>query len=144
MTVPAIRNKRMIAVVGTSQTLSDENEILMRNIIVDTLDKLPRDNSIEMISGGAKGVDSMAVDIAKRLGFRTHVRYPEKQEWRYFKIRNLKIAKECDEILCFTLETKEQGCYHHKHTEKPHLRTGGCWTLEKVREMGKPVEIILI
>jgi hypothetical protein len=133
-----------IAVVGTSKKLPMKQEILMRNRIVDILDKYPRDGSISILSGGAKGVDTLAVDIAKKLGFRTYVNYPEKEEWKYYKIRNQKIAEQCDGIFCFTIATKESNCYHHKLQEKPHLKTGGCWTLEKAREMGKPSDVILI
>jgi predicted Rossmann fold nucleotide-binding protein DprA/Smf involved in DNA uptake len=133
-----------IAVVGTSKKLSIKEEQLMKNKIVDILDKYPRDGSVSIISGGAKGVDSFAVDIAKKLGFRTKEYLPEKQSWKYFKIRNQKIADECDVIFCFTISKKENDCYHHKFPEKPHLKTGGCWTLEKAREMGKPSDVILI
>lgn len=133
-----------IAVVGTSKHLSKIQEKLMSNKIVDILDKYPRDGSVTVISGGAKGVDILGIDIAKKLGFRTKVYSPERQEWKYFKSRNLKIAEECDSIFCFTISTKEPDCYHHKLKEKPHLRTGGCWTLEKARDNGKPSDVVLI
>ncbi len=133
-----------LAVVGTSKKFTVKQDILMRNSIVDVLDKYPRDGSVGIISGGAKGVDTLAVDIAKSLGFRTYVNYPEKEEWKYYKIRNLKIAEQCGAIFCFTFSTNESNCYHHKLQEKPHLKTGGCWTLEKVKEMGKPSKMIII
>ena len=133
-----------LAIVGTSQKFTVKKEILMRNRIVDIIDKYPRDGSVTIISGGAKGVDILAVDIAKRLGFRVKEYLPEKEEWKYYKIRNQRIADECDAIFCFTFATKESTCYHHKLQEKPHLKTGGCWTLEKAREMGKPSDVVLI
>lgn len=134
-----------IAVVGTSKKLSMKEEKLMTNRIVDILDKYPRDGSVFVISGGASGVDTLGVDIAKKLGFRTTVYYPEKQSWAYYKIRNQKIADECDTIFCFTISKKENDCYHHKNwKERPHLKTGGCYTLELARKMGKPSDVVLI
>jgi len=133
-----------LAVVGTSKNFSEYETIQMRNRIIDILDKYPRDGSVFVISGGAKGVDTLGIEIAKKLGFRTKEYLPEKEEWKYYKIRNQKIADECDAIFCFTLQKKNNSCYHHKLQEKPHLKTGGCWTLEKAREMGKPSDVILI
>ena len=144
LVMPLDEIRMKLAVVGTSKKFSMKEEILMRNSIVDILDKYPRDGSVFVISGGAKGVDTLGIEIAKKLGFRTKEYLPDKQEWKYYKIRNQKIADECDAIFCFTISTKESRCYHHKLQEKPHLTTGGCWTLEKARDMGKPSDVILI
>ncbi len=132
-----------LAVVGTSKKFSVKEDILMRNRIAGILDGYTRDDVL-VISGGAEGVDTLGIEIAKKLGFRTKEYLPEKQEWKYFKIRNQEIAEQCDGIFCFTVSTKESNCYHHRLKEKPHLKTGGCWTLEKAREMGKPSDVILI
>ena len=107
-----------------------------------------------IISGGAKGVDKMAIEIAKGLGFQTKEFLPEVYDWTPkgqnigkigYKKRNLQIAEECDKILCFTIPAKHdyEKCYHHKPKQQ-HKKTAGCWTVNKVVEMKKPFELWVI
>jgi hypothetical protein len=53
----------------------------------------------EVVSGGAEGIDTMAVEYAESIGIPTKVFYPRKKGWEYYKERNIKIAKYCDQLV---------------------------------------------
>ncbi len=92
--------KYKLAVVG-SRTITD------RKLIFDYLDS-KYDKIDIIISGGAKGVDSIAQDWAKERGFPCLVYYPKwyNQEGEYDKSagfkRNYLIVKDCDVVVAFT------------------------------------------
>lgn len=60
-------------------------------------------SDVIIISVGAKGVDSIAIETAKNIRFQTRVYAPEREEWKYYKKRNLQIANTCDELYCFSI-----------------------------------------
>ena len=130
-----------IALVGTTSNLSDNQERDMRQSISLILKKYPFDTV--MISGGAKGVDSIAIEIAKNMGFQTRVHAPQGKEWKYYKKRNLQIANDCDELYCLSIPVKKQRCYHHD-TPENHEKTAGCYTASKVMQLNKPTHLIII
>jgi predicted Rossmann fold nucleotide-binding protein DprA/Smf involved in DNA uptake len=85
-----------------------------------------------VISGGAKGVDTCAVETAKARGLAYIEHLPDlsgtklyaEMTERYYA-RNTKIATDCDELVAFT--------------EKPK---GGTWnTIKTARALGKSVTI---
>jgi len=86
-----------IAIVGTTISLSENEERDMRQHISLVLKKYDTNKDV-IISGGAKGVDAMSLEIAERLGFQTIVYTPEKEGWEFYKKRNLEIAQNCDEL----------------------------------------------
>ena len=83
-----------------------------------------------VISGGAIGIDTMAVDAAKRRGIATSVHLPTRQAWPAFKVRNLRIAEECDQLV--RIAAKNAKTY------------GSGWTRDRAKEMGKPTEEYII
>jgi len=131
-----------IAIVGTTIPLTEDEEKDMRQNISLVLKKHNPHQDV-VISGGAKGVDIMALEIAKELGFQTIVYTPEKKEWEYYKKRNLEIAQNCDKLYCFSISVHVTKCYHH-YAPQEHEKTAGCWTAGKASEMGKPYELIVI
>jgi len=129
-----------LAIVGTSIDLTENEERDIRQIIGIILNECTKDSII--ISGGAKGVDSMVFEIATALGFKTEIYPPKQQGWEFFKERNLKIAKECDKLYCITVPVHNFQCYHHEGLQK-HEKTAGCWTLKKVEDLGKPCKLLV-
>lgn len=97
-----------------------------------------------VISGGATGVDTMAVHTARAYKLSTLEFKPQIQQWddkegqMGFKSRNLKIATECDKLV--NIVVKEAGSYCYHCDEMGHIKSGGCWTMKKAEEMMKPVE----
>ena len=129
-----------VAIVGTTKLTTNE-KIDMRQHITDGLQKYSLDSII--ISGGAKGVDSLAIEAAKELGFQTKVYMPEKNEWKYYKKRNLQIAQDCDELYCFSVCVHKVKCYHHD-SPQDHEKTAGCWTANQAMQLGKPCQLVVI
>lgn len=128
-----------VAIVGTTAKLTENEQRVMRQEIALVLKRHSPDTII--ISGGAKGVDTTAIEVAKELGFQTQEYLPEKEEWEYYKKRNLQIANDCDELYCFSVSVRKVKCYHHDTPQK-HEKTAGCWTASKV--IDKPSQLVVI
>ena len=133
-----------IAIVGTSQVLLEAKEKEVRMMIADLI--ISKD--VELVSGGAAGIDSMAEQIADACGIKkkiftpTHGRHWECSPGCYgFKARNLDIAKYCDRGYVFVKKSSEY-CYHCN--VNTHLTSGGCWTGKHMKELGKEVHWIEI
>ncbi len=138
-----------VAIVGTTAILSEDEQLVMKREIALVLKKYSLDTII--ISGGAKGVDTFALEIAKYMGFKTQEYKPEINEWIPsngkigHKKRNLQIANDCDELYCFSVgvSQKKYYCYHHKPPQK-HKKTAGCWTLDKAKQMNKTCLLVVL
>lgn len=136
-----------IAIVGNSKLEPDEQRRIVKAI--DITLKYLKDNyhSIEIVSGGADGVDTLAIIKAKEYGFRVKKIKPDVQDWNKrggFKDRNLEIVEYCDKVLCFTPKIEQgdkQQCYHCMQL---HKKTAGCWTLKQAWEVGKKGERIIV
>ena len=96
-----VLNKTKVAIVG-SRKINDyefvENEFfdLLKNL------NLTKDN-VMIISGGARGVDTIAQLIAKKYGIPILIFYPDYKKYgkKAPLVRNIKIVKEADYILAF-------------------------------------------
>jgi YspA, cpYpsA-related SLOG family len=93
--------------------------------IGDLLDTLPRDTII--VSGGARGIDRIAAQLAGNRGMGVCVHHPD---WdglgkRAGFVRNAKIVDDCDEVHAWW-DGKSKGTAH---------------TIELARKAGKPVTI---
>lgn len=130
-----------VAIVGTTTNLSENEDRDMRQFIAITLKNLPPHTTI--VSGGAKGVDTIAKEIATGLGLKTEIHNPILSTWSEFKKRNLIIADQCDELFCFTVPTRKTKCFHH-NTVQNHEKTAGCWTARKAEQLGKPTKLIVL
>mgnify|MGYP000114221936 CR=1 FL=1 len=96
------------------------------------------ESEVTIISGGAKGVDSIAIEVAKGLGSYIIEYLPESYDWASFQIRNIEIAKQCDILYCISTNIHRQKCYHHKTGEdNDHEKTAGCWTLNQAKALNK-------
>ena len=131
----------IVAIVGTTTDLTVDQEQEMRHQIYMTLMDYPPETII--ISGGAKGVDTLTTGIAKTLGFKTKSYLPIKPDWEHYKKRNLEIANDCDTLHCFSIPTLNKKCYHH-NPPQDHEKTAGCWTMNKAIELGKNCRLTII
>ena len=125
-----------VAIVGTSaKDLSVEQHSAISIRISQILARYTYDTII--ISGGAAGVDSVAIYLAKQFGFETLVYYPKIHKWEGgYMERNLEIANACDVLYCISVSTSEPDCYHHPEKMR-HLKTAGCWTLAEADKLEK-------
>jgi len=131
-----------VAIVGTSVKLTPDEHRVMRQEIAIVLKHYPLDDTV-IISGGAKGVDTLSLQVAKDLGFKTKEYKPEKNEWEYYKKRNLQLAEDCDDLYCFSIRISKTKCYHHDPPQK-HEKTAGCWTSKMATNLGKSCQLIVI
>lgn len=84
----------------------------------------------EVVSGGAIGIDTMAANYAESVGIPTKIFYPRKQEWWYFRERNVKIAKYCDRLV--RIVSSKSKTY------------GSGWTRDYAAKLGKHTEEFVI
>ena len=129
-----------VAIVGISKPLSVVHVNVMIHTLLGSYD--PRKD--EIISGGAKGVDSFVQKAAKSLGFPVRIFTPKTETWLDFKARNLLIAEECDVLYCITNKTYSKMCYHHGDIHQDHQKTAGCWTMNKAIELNKPCSLFVV
>lgn len=83
-----------------------------------------------VVSGGAKGIDTMATAAALARGIPISEHLPVGRGWPAFKARNLLIAQECDRLVRIVSSTSKT--------------YGSGWTRDRAREMGKPTEEYII
>src|SRR5690348_1398344 len=130
-----------VAFVGTSVKLTDNEDRDIRQFVSLILKDFPLDTII--ISGGAKGVDSISLEIAKSLGYTTVVYEPINKTWTSFKERNLIIAQECDQLFCLSVPVHKTRCYHH-FVPQNHEKTAGCWTMKQAEKLGKQTRLLVM
>ncbi len=137
-----------VAIVGASVLTENEERDIQQHINF-LLDELIKDYDVEnitIVSGGAKGVDSIAENLAKQKGIKTLIFKPEVEYWldiggkMGYKSRNLKIVEACDKMVCFPCAKRDTACYHCNSDK--HQVGGGCWTMKKAKEAGKTTELI--
>src|SRR3990172_3188667 len=132
-----------VAIVGTSNLTKEEEKTVREicNHILKTAREVS-DEEITLISGGADGVDSVAVETATKLGHGSIEIMPTERSWRSYKKRNMQIAKQCEELYCITTPVKHKKCYHHT-PEQDHEKTAGCWTMNHAIMLGKPCKLLI-
>lgn len=113
----------IVAVVGSR----DLDNIEARLIILDAYFRL---QPSLVISGGAVGIDRLAVRLAGYLNIPTREYLPTQKGWKRYKERDLIIATECDYLLCLRSTTS--------------TTYGSGWTRDQAVKMGKGVESYMI
>ena len=124
-----------IGIVGTSNPLDYD---VAHSVVLGYVKRLLESSSLEIfgrdnlciVSGGAKGIDTIAENVAQQLGIEFRKFAPKSQTWEHFKERNLKIANMCNRVVSFVNPLVSQKCYHCENARKDnnHERSGGCYT----------------
>jgi hypothetical protein len=111
-----------LAIVG-SRSLAGHPEAL--RVIRSVLDAYQARHAVlVVVSGGAVGIDRMAAAEACRRGLQVIEHLPAGSTWRAYRERNLRIARDCDELV---------------RIADPRSRTfGSGWTRDRARELGRP------
>ena len=125
-----------IGIVGSSkaQPLPLSNGVV--NAVHNIIDRYdPQTTTI--VSGGAKGIDSIASGIAELHGYNIIEYKPKGIGWKYYMPRNLLIAKKCDKVYSIALPLNNgKRCYHCAKVGRDdnHYKTAGCWTAQRCKE----------
>jgi len=97
------------------------------------------------------GIDTWAIEEGRKLHLECWEHPPKVRSWDYgYKPRNMLIAQDCTEAVCITVKALPPHytgmrfplCYHCK--TNAHVKSGGCWTVNYARSLGKPGRIIVI
>ena len=113
-----------IAIVGASkEKWSEKDEMIVKKIIFGILKS---DIEVVLVSGHSPkgGVDIWAEEVANKYGIKNEIYKPETFNWSGFKKRNILIAQNCD--ILYAIEPVGR-----KHS-------GGLWTLNYAKKLGKP------
>lgn len=114
-----------LAIVGSTRLTGDNARNLIRQIIHATQPSL-------VISGGADGIDSLAVEVAKAYGIDWQEFKPDRKTWRSwgdqkgFEERNREIAYHCTALIRIAWVGS--------------TTYGSGWTRDRARDQGKPTE----
>lgn len=110
-----------LAIVG-STALGQNKEA--KEIILEAFKRL---SPILVVSGGAVGIDTLGVTLAKEQGIATKEYLPVDNTWASgYKPRNLLIAQNCDYLI--RIAWKRSKTY------------GSGWTRDRAMELGVPCE----
>ena len=146
-----------IGIVGSEQAkFTPETEARARELISYLLSN-PAVSGV--VSGGCHlgGVDIFAEEAteafnmfadARPISLTVHL--PRRLSWPEYKRRNLAIVRDSDEVHCITVERlpvhytgmRFPLCYHcaragAEFADRPHVKSGGCWTMHQARKLGK-------
>ena len=133
---------KVIAIVGASKRsfINNRFDDVLNRIANIIKEEVP----FEVISGGADGVDT----IVKRAHPKTREIKPAVFQWldmgnAYgYRSRNMMIAEQCDKLYNVVMKDEMSSCYHCD--KMGHKVSGGCWTMNYAKSIGKEVEIIVV
>lgn len=116
----------ILAIVGSTDWEGGEDGLVQAQALIVRI--LSESRPDKVISGGAPGIDTTAIIIAKSMGIPTHEYKPEFRRWapRGFKARNILIARECTRLL--SIRSRVSKTY------------GSGWTADFAESHGKPVD----
>ncbi len=89
----------ILAIVGSVEFACPDGEAIARRLVADELTSRRPDR---VVSGGAKGVDTIGVAVAAQLGIDYTEHHPGVRRWdgpNGFKARNQLIARDCTRAL---------------------------------------------
>lgn len=101
-----------------------------RNLTIDNLEEYLPQGTTEIISGGAKGIDTCAEELANRLGLGLTVIRPDYQRYRKGAPlkRNDEIVSQADTVLA-VWDGESRGTKY---------------VIDKCQKLGKPVVVIVV
>lgn len=130
-----------VAIVGTSHNMTENEERDVRQFCAMILQDFdPTQTTV--VTGGAKGVDSIAGNVALLNRFAYKPIFPMGFGTKANLARNMEIANECDKLFCISIPVHEKKCYHHDPPQE-HEKTAGCWTMKKALELNKPCRLLV-
>lgn len=120
----------VLAVVGSEHWPADSDSEERVKEVIRAVVAIRRPDKV--ISGGAAGVDTWAIQVAKELGIDYEEFRPKNRRWAPdgFKARNIVIARTCTRLLAVR--------------SRLSTRYGSGWTADYAERLGKPVRRVII
>jgi uncharacterized phage-like protein YoqJ len=115
-----------VAIVGSRNWSSNDTGVIRQRVLDLVADHINKENDLTIISGGAQGVDTIAVNAADSMGAFTKV---YKADWKKYGksagfVRNRQIVEQAQKVIAFwdgqskgTKHTIELALKHHKDLE---------------------------
>lgn len=125
--LPRPRTGCILALIGSQARYLTSTQLTRAAEIIQ--DRLAHYRPAKVISGGCDGIDALAENIARSLGYTVEVYRPLEKRWggpRGYKWRNTRIAQDCSRLVRIVSRTS--------------TTYGRGWTRDKARELGKPTE----
>jgi hypothetical protein len=105
----------------------------------------------KVVSGGCHlgGIDSWAIEEAKKLGLETEEFLPRRRSWTGgFRERNIAIAEAADVVVSIVVKELPDSyrgkrclyCYHCG--TDTHVKSGGCWTVKYARKLPRRTMVV--
>lgn len=118
---------RILTIVGSQDLTVEQVEKVIEICHSEVRSYIPE----KIYSGGAKGVDRIAIDVAGIYAVRWEEFTPTEEDLSYvgferYKPRNMKLAAICDRLVC--IRSKQSRTY------------GSGWTADYAEKIGKQVE----
>lgn len=143
-----------VVIVGTSKSLSYNSNYEVRKLIAGIIKYEGQFEKITVGSGEAIGIDSIVKEITTGLLVEYKPFPPAKdhEHWPFagecnnpfcygFKARNLDMAEWGNVGYVIVKKDESAYCYHCKGN---HVKSGACWTGQKMKTMGKEVKWFLV
>jgi len=127
---PGARREVRLAIVGSTLFADDPDAaVAARRHIANAVAALHPD---VVVSGGAKGIDSIAADYAREHRIPVVEHLPANRRWAPdgYKDRNAAIAADCTHLLCI----------RHEHSST----YGSGWTADRAEQLGRHVERLTV
>ena len=111
-----------LAIVGSRSLDGNPDALRVIRRVLDAYQA--RHAALVIVSGGARGIDRMAAEEARRRGLQVVEHRPSGRSWRHYRERNLRIVHDCDELV---------------RIADPSSRSyGSGWARDRAREAGRP------
>lgn len=124
-----------VAIVGTSHIHTDKERSGIAQLCGHIINHFDKEKTI-IISGGAEGVDTIAINMASGLGYITEVFKPTRPYKPFYLERNREIARACTDLFCISIPKHTTKCYHHP-LPQDHEKTAGCYTMNEALKLGR-------
>jgi len=134
-----------LAIIGSTKFTHPEALNIARQLILHKLEIFTPEI---VISGGAKGIDQLGVEMAKEMEIETLVFSPQTLRWRPddgtvgFESRNMLIVEYCTHLLAIRDHKRSKNNGWSKHNTDSTYGSG--WTADYAQNLGLKVERIVL
>jgi hypothetical protein len=141
-----------LGIVGSEAAKFTELGKARARLLIGNLLSNPNNTVTAVVSGHCHlgGIDIWAEEIANIFSRQLIIFPPKGLEWKYYRSRNIQIARASDKVVCITVDRYPYGymgmkfatCYHCNTAD--HIKSGGCWTVKCADRLGKDTDTLVV